>query len=254
LKATSKAQVMRDSLGEEQCNRLLSFGEEKPTVGAAGKAEIIYDNDTTNEGKSQAPPFKAKRTSDGWTAADTPPPEFDIISARDLQNANLPPIAQDGKVYQITFPPKPGEHMHYLAGVALEIEKYINGVDVYTVKNSKKEIVLAALLVNPTVREAAASVGIPETTAYNHLRDPEFATEYKQRKRQVVGEASDYLQSQLNAAAQVITGIMNDSKVSARTRLEAARAVMEFGYARFEQAEIIARIEALEASVDDTGR
>jgi len=120
-------------------------------------------------------------------------------------------------------------------------------------KNSKKELLLAALLVNPTIREAAASVDVPETTAFRWLRDPEFSEEYKQRKRQAVSEASDYLQSKINEAAQVITALMHDKKVSPRVRLDAARSVIEFGYKIVEQAEIIARIEALEASMDDNG-
>ena len=121
-------------------------------------------------------------------------------------------------------------------------------------KNSKRELLLSALLTNPTIKQAAASVDVPESTAYNWLRDPEFSAEYKQRKRQAVEEASDFLQSRINEAAGVIAGLMNDTKVSPRTRLDAARSIIEFGYKIYEQAEVIARIEALEATLDDSGR
>ena len=122
-------------------------------------------------------------------------------------------------------------------------------------KNNKRETLLAALLVHPTVREAAQAASIPETTAYNWLRKPDFAEEYKQRKRQTVAEASDYLQSRINSAVQVINGLMTDRKVSARVRLDAARSIIELGYKIVEQAEIIARIEALEAAnMGDTGQ
>ena len=115
-------------------------------------------------------------------------------------------------------------------------------------KNSKRELLLSALLTSPTVRDAAATVGIPETTAYNWLRKPDFADEYKQRKRQAVAEASDYLQSRINAATQIIDEIMNDDETPPQVRLNAAKTILETGYKIIEQTEIIARIEELEAS------
>ena len=97
-------------------------------------------------------------------------------------------------------------------------------------KNSKRELLLSALLTNPTVREAALSVGIPETTAYNWLRKPDFAKEYKDRKRQAVAEASDFLQSKIGEATQIMAEIMNDSATPPQVRLNAARSVVELGY------------------------
>jgi len=91
-------------------------------------------------------------------------------------------------------------------------------------KNSKRELLLSALLIIPTVREAAASVGIPETTAYNHLRDPVFAQEYKQRKRQAVSEASSYLQLKTEISLKtrmnncVIPGLTRDLPASTLIR------------------------------------
>ena len=119
--------------------------------------------------------------------------------------------------------------------------------------SSKRELLLSALIANPTIKAAAASVGIPETTAYNWLRKPDFAEVYRQRKRQAVSEASDYLQSRISAAVRVIDGLMNDQRVSPRTRLDAARSIIEFGYKIVEQTEILDRIAALEVNMDDSG-
>ena len=118
-------------------------------------------------------------------------------------------------------------------------------------KNSKRELLLSALLANPTVKEAAASVGVPETTAYNWLRKPDFAAEYRKRKRQAITEASDYLQSRINAATQIIDEIMNDHETPPQVRLNAAKTILETGYKIVEQSEIIDRIEALETLKDD---
>ena len=121
-------------------------------------------------------------------------------------------------------------------------------------KNSKRELLLSALLTNPTIKEAALSVGIPETTAYSWLRKPDFAEEYKKRKRQAVSEASDYLQSRISAATKIIDDIMSDTETPPQVRLNAAKAIIDTSYKIIEQAEIIARIEALEAVNEDSGR
>ena len=114
-------------------------------------------------------------------------------------------------------------------------------------KNSKRELLLSALLANPTVKQAAEACGLPETTVYNWLRKPDFEKEYETRKRQAVAEASDYLRSRINAATQIIDEIMSDTDIAPQVRLNAARTIIEMGYKIVEQGEIIARIEALEA-------
>ncbi|MCL2579344.1 MAG: hypothetical protein FWE32_04870 [Oscillospiraceae bacterium] len=121
-------------------------------------------------------------------------------------------------------------------------------------KNSKRELLLSALLTNPTVKQAAASVGIPETTAFNWLRDPDFSAEYKQRKRQAVNEASDYLQSRISAATRTIDDLMSDENIPPQVRLNAAKTILDTAYRVVAQAEIVERIEVLEAVSGDSGR
>ena len=128
------------------------------------------------------------------------------------------------------------------------------GKEVKWLKNNKRELLLAALLINPTVREAATAVGVPETTAYNWLRKPDFAEEYKQRKRQAVSEASDYIQSRISEATQIINEIMNDTDTPSQVRLNAARSIIEYGYKIIEQRDIVTRIEELEAHMGESGR
>ena len=122
-------------------------------------------------------------------------------------------------------------------------------------KSSKRELLLSALLTNPTVREAAASVDVPETTAYNWLRNPDFVREYQQRKREAISEASSFLQSRISEATGIVCSIMRNEKVSPRTRLEACRTIFEYAYKAVEQEQIIQRIEALESSaMGDSGQ
>jgi len=121
-------------------------------------------------------------------------------------------------------------------------------------KNSKKEQLLSALLTHQTIKAAAKSVNLPESTAFRWLRDEEFSEEYRQRKRQMVAEASNFLQLKIGEAVRIIDGLMNSEKVSPRTRLDAARTILEFGYKAIEQGEIIERLELLEAEMTDTER
>jgi len=118
-------------------------------------------------------------------------------------------------------------------------------------KNSKREILLSALILHPTVREAAAAAGIPETTAYTWLRKPDFNAEYKRRKKQLVTEASDNIILKMNEATRVIKEIMRDTDAPPQTRLNAAKTVLEFAFKLIEQNEIMTRVEALEAAIMD---
>ena len=120
-------------------------------------------------------------------------------------------------------------------------------------KNAKREMIMAALLINPTVREAAIASGVPQSTIFNWLRDEGFNKEYNERKRQAVNEAGDFLQSKMTAAAMIIDELMHDVSTPPLVRLNAARAIIEMGLRVVEQREIIGRIEALEAIKNDTG-
>jgi hypothetical protein len=118
-------------------------------------------------------------------------------------------------------------------------------------KNAKRELLLTALLTSPTVREAAQSVGVPETTAYNWLRKPDFSAEYEQRKRQAVKEAGDFMQSKLGAAVMVLDEIMTDKEAPPPSRVSASKAIIDSAYKHIEQAQILERLEVLEANLGE---
>lgn len=110
---------------------------------------------------------------------------------------------------------------------------------------------MTALLSNPTIREASAAIAVPETTIYNWLRKPDFKKEYEDRRRQMVDDASNYLQVKLNEATTTILSIMDDKEAPSQTRLNAARTVFEYCHKFIEQREIIDRLDALEAHTDE---
>lgn len=114
-------------------------------------------------------------------------------------------------------------------------------------KNSKKELLLSTLLSCPTIKEAAAAAGVPESTVYAWLKKEDFSKEYERRKRQLVEDATNLLQINLSAAVQTVIDIMDSPYAPHQTRLNAARTVQEFYHKYAEQNDIISRLEALEA-------
>lgn len=95
-------------------------------------------------------------------------------------------------------------------------------------KNAKPDLILNALLKFPTVRDAAESLSIPESTVYAWLRKPDFKERYNEAKRQMLSETTTFLQSKLTEATQVILDLMSGEDTPPAVRLNAARSVFEF--------------------------
>jgi len=114
-------------------------------------------------------------------------------------------------------------------------------------RQNKQNRAILALLSNPNVRSAAASIKVSEQTLFRWLRDSAFQTEYQTAKREAVQQATAYLRNSLGEAVGVIIGIMNDTKSSPGVRLAAAKAVLELGIRAVELEDIEVRLSALEA-------
>jgi len=121
-------------------------------------------------------------------------------------------------------------------------------------KNSKKELILSALLSNATIREASAAVGVPEATIYDWLRKPDFKIEYEKCKGELVDEARSRLQKRLQEATETVFEIMRDEIAPPQTRLNAARTTFEYALKLTEQAAILDRLDALEAAINEDNR
>jgi len=117
--------------------------------------------------------------------------------------------------------------------------------------NAKKELLMAALLKFPTIREAAKSAKIPETTAFRILKDKEFAEEYKTRKKQIVEESNSYLRSQTIQASKILVHLMTNPQTPAQTRYNASKTVLEFDGKNAEREEILERITHLESIIGE---
>jgi uncharacterized protein (UPF0147 family) len=115
----------------------------------------------------------------------------------------------------------------------------------------KRMKAIVALLNHDTVRDASQAVGIGETTLYRWLQDSAFQEAYREAKFEVVQQTLSQLQKASGEAARVLQEIMNDNKVSAYTRVAAARIILETSIKAVEIDTLEARITKLEEFIGD---
>jgi len=120
--------------------------------------------------------------------------------------------------------------------------------------NSRREILLAALLTYPTVREAAAATNISESAIYAWLKKDDFKAELNARRSELVTDTKNYLQSRLREVTDTIFAIMNDTGASPQTRLNAASEAFRNTLRLIETSDILIRLDALEAAINGDNR
>lgn len=111
------------------------------------------------------------------------------------------------------------------------------------------EKIISALLSNPTVKEAAASIGTTPQTIYNRLRDADFKSNYAEARQQVLEENCYRLQSYIADAVEQIHTVVTDPDEKSQIRLNAADALLRHCYRLTELTDVITRIEKLEAEI-----
>ena len=112
-----------------------------------------------------------------------------------------------------------------------------------------KELTIAALLCEPSIRSAAEKVGINDKTIVRWLQEQNFKEAYRKARRQVVDHAVARIQSAMTSAVGVLEGVMNDSQAPASSRVTAAKSLIEIGLKQVQVDEIEARITALEETI-----
>ena len=118
----------------------------------------------------------------------------------------------------------------------------------------KQQKALLALLSQPTKSKAAEAAGIAPKTLRCYLEDPEFQAEYKKAFSGMVEDAVRQSQQSLAPALATLREIVEDNGLDAQPRISAARSILEYSLKLTEQNDILAKLEALEATVSDRGR
>ena len=116
-------------------------------------------------------------------------------------------------------------------------------------KNNKK--ILAALISCGSIRKAATVAGVSETTIRTRLKDPDFREKYETAKSKILTEACNAVTARLTTAIDVLDSIMEDERNPATVRVSAADGILRHGLRYIEVANIVPRLEALEAAQDD---
>lgn len=122
----------------------------------------------------------------------------------------------------------------------------IRGEAVNDASKRKDELILAALLSNPTVREAASICGMSETQIYARLRNKSFKEKYDEARKELLEQNTAALQSHISAAIDTMGEIVSDPEASQQVRLNAAEAIIRNSLKLTEQTDIITRLDALE--------
>ena len=120
-------------------------------------------------------------------------------------------------------------------------------------KKVTDEVVIAALISSPSVREASKACGLGETQIYERLRNPEFAKLYRDARQELLTGCMVGLQARLGDAVQTMAAIMNDAETSAQTRLNAAEAIVRNSLKITEQVDVLGKLNELEAMLKEGG-
>lgn len=114
-----------------------------------------------------------------------------------------------------------------------------------------QERAIIALLSNSTMKRAALSVGVDETTLWRWLQDKDFHAAYMKARRDTVSRAIARLQQASTEAVNTLREVMKDKTAKGSERVSAAKAVLEFSIKAVEiedMAERLAQVEAILAA------
>ena len=117
---------------------------------------------------------------------------------------------------------------------------------------AKQKRFVAALLAEPTVRDAAAAVGVSEPTAWRYLASPAVQSELTARCDVVLTQVSSGLVSDMQEARSVLMDTMRDQSAAPGVRVRAALGVLDAGLRVLDALMLARRVAALE--MQQTGK
>lgn len=105
---------------------------------------------------------------------------------------------------------------------------------------------LAALLAAPTAKQAAERAGLSERQMKRYRADPVFRAAYQEAQTELLDRAVNQSRQHLIGALSVLSEIAEDVNAPPAARVSAARASVELALKLGEQADVLARLDALE--------
>jgi hypothetical protein len=111
----------------------------------------------------------------------------------------------------------------------------------------RQEAVIAALLQQPTVGDAARAAGVGEKTVRRWLQDETFLRAYRAARRGIVDSA--LLRLQQCTASAVLALHRNLTSAPPAVQVQAAKIILEHAVRALETGDLLTRLEALERQV-----
>lgn len=110
------------------------------------------------------------------------------------------------------------------------------------------EQIIAALIECGSITDTAAKLGCNRKTLYARMAKQQFKELYSQFKSDMIRSAAARLQSATNTAIDTLYDVMTDESVAKQTRVYCAVSVLQYAMKFTETADIIERLETLEAA------
>ena len=110
----------------------------------------------------------------------------------------------------------------------------------------KKEQAIVALLVAPTLIDAAKNCDISESTLRRWMQEPAFVESYRRAREQLLEAAINKLFHSTYQAAAVLLEVSKNKRATSSSRVSAARAILEIAMKAQEFHELESRIAELE--------
>src|ERR1043165_1854735 len=117
-----------------------------------------------------------------------------------------------------------------------------NGNQTGDLLTAKQTRAMLALLQHPTLKEAAAAVGVGESTLWRWSQTPEFKAAYLDARREAVKQSIAHLQSATGEAVTCLRDVMKSTKASDAAKVSAARAVIELSLKAVEIEDLAERL------------
>jgi hypothetical protein len=126
------------------------------------------------------------------------------------------------------------------------VNKKETGIGRRSKKKWQRHQLILAMLQQPTLQKAVASIGISEATAWRMRQKPEFQREYLEARREVVSQSMARLQQSSAAAATTLLKVMADPNSPASTRVQAASRILDQAKGAFKSEDLELRVGQLE--------
>ncbi len=115
----------------------------------------------------------------------------------------------------------------------------------------KRQLAIAALLQQPTVKDAAAVAGVGEATLIRWLgQDNNFKLEYRQARRRILDQAITNLLQATGSAVETLMEIMMDKDKPPSSRVVCAKSILDIALKSVELNDMVARVEKLETQIN----